>query len=405
MENYQWILEHSLLYKFKVINKETLLDEEEFYTSKEKYIKFSFKSCIFREFPIFPHPEDLTTLEISKTKLEKIERADLKDFKNLVELYVFDCGLRKLNGDILRDLKNLSIISFARNKLQIIDSEIFDGLELIHFVDFRGNFSISGLYQLIKEFSTWPSLDDLKKEIKQNCFETKTLSCLTNEEKFQNMKEEIEILTRGLKATEEELRGEKIFKNELLKENEVLYSLKAIFDDAAFKDFTIHVGKSSFKIHKTLFAAHSSTLADIFKNNPNAQELNVQDISESIFKNIYEFIYENFLPDDANYLEIFIAASLLKIKNLKEIAALELLEKIDEKNALEVLMASNKFNHQEMRQKSFEIIQTKIFPVRLIDEKFAKQPEMLKELIETKITLDKKYEEMCKKMEVAAVKK
>ncbi|KAG5669347.1 hypothetical protein PVAND_017235 [Polypedilum vanderplanki] len=167
--------------------------------------------------------------------------------------------------------------------------------------------------------------------------------------------------------------------------------LQKIFADAAFKDFTINVGESSFKIHKVLFAAKSQTLSEIFKNNPEVQELNLNDISEVAFKAMYDFIYGEELAKDANHIEVFAAAARFKIDDLKENAGKFLLDNINENNAYNVLVLSNKFNHEELRKKAFKVIQDKIFLDRKLNENLAKEHQKLKELIDVKKLFEQKF--------------
>ncbi|KAG5667542.1 hypothetical protein PVAND_015521 [Polypedilum vanderplanki] len=212
-------------------------------------------------------------------------------------------------------------------------------------------------------------------------------------EQYQQYYNENNQLTEELKTVKKELQ-------QLKDENPIFNDIKKILSDPDFKDFTINVGQSSFKVHKTLFAARSATLAEIFKNNPDAQELNLKDIPESIFKAVHDFVYNNQLPEDENsFIEIFAAAARLKIEDLIKRTSAEILTKIDVKNAFEILVLSNKFDHEQMRQKSFKIIQRKIFPNRKLDAELAKQPEKLKKLIEMKTKLDKEQKELNEKFQ------
>ncbi|KAG5683587.1 hypothetical protein PVAND_012860 [Polypedilum vanderplanki] len=202
----------------------------------------------------------------------------------------------------------------------------------------------------------------------------------------QTMKSQLENFKSKLQKQEILIKNQREHITSLLackNKDTVASNLKKIIRDSTFKDFTINVGKSSFKVHKMLFAAHSSTLAEIFKTNPDAQELNLCDIPESTFKAVHNFIYNEQLPDNVNHFEVFAAAAKLKIDNLVKIVSTHILANINEENAFEILTIGNKFDQDNLRKKAFETIQDKIFPDRKLNEKLAKQPEKLKKLIDS----------------------
>ena len=58
-----------------------------------------------------------------------------------------------------------------------------------------------------------------------------------------------------------------------------------------FKDFSIKIEDREFKVHKFLLAARSPTLAEMIKNNPDADELQLVDISVEIFEKILKYLY------------------------------------------------------------------------------------------------------------------
>ncbi|KAG5667562.1 hypothetical protein PVAND_015539 [Polypedilum vanderplanki] len=348
---------------------------------------------------------NLTWLRFWNCKIEDIEQKHIKNLKNLTLFYVNNCGLKKLKGDLFEGLKNLEYISFANNEIEEIDSKILDVLNLLKYASFRGNKNIDMVFD--SRISNGKTLEDFKNEIKSK-FQPKLKQLVQpkNDEKtkkiqelmaeisnlkilqqhqevlIKNQREEIKNLL--VKQTKQE-RIMKEIKNENLNlKKQEKESFQKMFDEEEFKDFTIHVGDSSFKIHKVLFAAHSKILAKIFKENPQAEELNLCDISEATFKIIYDFFYKNHIKENENFIDIFVAASQLKINDLIEFSIEKLLKNINENNFLEILNLSNKFDNKDLQKKAFEIIQSKFFSHQKLDEKLVNQPEKIKELNETK---------------------
>jgi hypothetical protein len=308
-----------------------------------------------------------------------LERKHFKGLQQLTYVTFVNCGLTTLSGDLFSDSKKIEYISFWKNKLERIDANILDGLEHLTYVSFRANTNINMRYSK-DDAST--SLQALKNEIALKCnpeINAEAIKPLAREN--EALKAEIEVL------------------NDQQKQDTFLSSkLQVIFADAAFKDFTINVGEASFRVHKPLFIARSSTLAEILRNNPEAEELNLQDIPEVSFRAIHDFIYTSKLPESVNNMEVFAAAVRLKIEDLKEVAAEHLLSHIDETNAYDVLVLGNKFAHDKLTEKAFEVIKTKIFPERKLNEELARQPGKMKAMIDMKRQLDTQYAAMWKEV-------
>ncbi|KAG5667564.1 hypothetical protein PVAND_015541 [Polypedilum vanderplanki] len=381
-----------------------------------------FHDCTFNGFPInlhilLPH---LSGIEIQKSRLNQgLLREHLMKFESLTAIYVTHSDLKKLDGDLFKDLRQLERISFANNKLEEIGAEILDGLWFLNIVDFRGNTNIDIWYNSNNVNSS--SLEEVKNAIKSKC-KPKPKQHFVQQQQQVKMPQQPPILViqpqmQPLMMEDARSNAEKILLREnekltiensnlraaiknqeefikklqeenknLMKqlerqprhENPIFNDIKKILIDPDFKDFTFNVSESSFKVHKILFAARSATLAEIFKNNPDAQELNLDDTPVMTFKAVYDFVYNNQLPEDANYIEVFIAAARLKIDDLLKSTTTKLIDSINEKNALEILLLGNKFNNEQLRQKGFETIQLKIFPDRKLEVDLAKQPEKLK---------------------------
>lgn len=152
--------------------------------------------------------------------------------------------------------------------------------------------------------------------------------------------------------------------------------------DEFFKDFTVNVDTTQFQVHKLLLAARSPTLAEMLRNNPQAENLNLVDISVDIFDLILKFLYTEKLPvDDCDYLKLFAAAGQLKIEELKNYAAEKFYENVNSQNALEVLNLGNKYRHDGLRQKAFEEVKRKYQKIEFKDE-WSEQTEKIVRIIE-----------------------
>lgn len=192
------------------------------------------------------------------------------------------------------------------------------------------------------------------------------------------MKGQIQKLTNDnaeFKALKEKYDNDDIYKD-----------LTAALQDEELKDFVIKVDGTEIKVHKFILIARSKTFAEMIKNNPDADDIELTDISAESFKKIIKFIYTNKGPeDDLNLKEIFGAASKLKIKKLKEIAAIKLIETVNSKNSHEMLQLAIKFNNEELKKKIFDEIK-KIIP-KAKDE-FINEVDKMIQLIDTWMMVD-----------------
>ncbi|KAG5670668.1 hypothetical protein PVAND_000916 [Polypedilum vanderplanki] len=196
-----------------------------------------------------------------------------------------------------------------------------------------------------------------------------------NNQKINNLK---------LKVTE--TADDMSYENIKLKHEAVIFGdFKTVMDDNDFKDFTIKTEYEEFKAHKFVLAARSPIFARVFKDNIHAECLNLLDISTKIFREILHFIYTDDFPQstEIDYIELFKASERLKIEKLKMFSVKKLINKITSENAFEILILSNKYGYDELRQKAFEEIK-KYFDNEQIDDALATQPDKLKRLVEIK---------------------
>jgi hypothetical protein len=319
--------------------------------------------CQFCVFPsqlqiLFPN---VTKLLIKSSKLNHIGNGDIEKFDKLKSLTVEYCYVERLNGDLFDGLE-VEEISFKGNDIEVIEPEIIEDLENMSVINFLENTNISMFFSIDSKLSC--SMKDLLDEIRINCAPV-----------------ELKLATQ--QKTIEELQ------RQIAKMSEIQ---SALLSSDALKDFTINTGDSIFKVNKALLMARSPVICDLLKNNPETQELTLEDVEESTFKAVYDYMNSNELADTAYHLEVYSAAAKFKMVDLKKQAAAYLLANMDEGNCFEVLVMSNKFEHKQLQQKAFEIIRTKIFPERKLEDELMKQPEKLRTIIMAKRRFEKELE-------------
>ncbi|KAL7011672.1 hypothetical protein ACKWTF_014386 [Chironomus riparius] len=393
-------------------------------------------NCSIQELPkaLLAHFSNIKVVKIENSKLTKLEK--LENCENLEEFSSINNNVEFLPGNLFENCKNIQKVSFPENKLKIIQPNILDGLEKINFVDFRGNINYDCWYsadqasnsstindireELIKKFITLTSKNN---KIFTNKFQNKIKRLKGTRRKLriktQNLEQSHKILTeenQKLKKSQQHLQQLVQFMTtsedtltanlQKLKQSEMSYKIslqlekskhlqnqsqpqssfhtdiKTFLQNQNFKDFRIQIDDREFQVHKFILAARSSTLAEFMTQNPNADFLILEDISVNIFETILMYIYTDELPGDdkcINYNHLYAAASRLDILELKKFAASKVMDKINQQNAVEVLMLSNKHKHYEMKQKAFEEIKKSYpeFPSIWMDK-----PKKVKDFIE-----------------------
>jgi len=366
---------------------------------------------------IFPN---LKCLEIYDSKLKKISKFDLAEYKNLEKIIIEDNELDYLPGDLFEGFRNLEYIDFEKNNLKLIEPNILDGLNKLKNVNFLGNSNYNICYSIYPVYKPNANLQELKADLLAKFYarfqfvDNLKKSERILQQKIQHLDQDKNKLVqqnKKMNETEADLTGQLLISNTKIifmsKEIENLKSrldtqvgltidIKAFIKDEATKDFQIQIDDREFPVHKFLLAARSPTLAEILKYNPEVENLNLVDISVEIFEIILKFLYTDELPveDETNFLHLFAAAGKLKIEKLKNYAGNKVIELIDEDTAVDIFRLGFKYDNPDMRQKSFDKIKEKYPKINFKDE-WAVDPEKVMKIIE----IFKKKEEAMRKIE------
>ena len=315
---------------------------------------------------IFPNMRDLC---IWGSTLSAMDKNDLIEYKLLERIDFGDNKLEFLPGDLFEGFENIEEITFNGNFLKIIEPNILDGLKRLKFVDFGNNPNYKRIYSEYPEYKPNASLDEVKSEL--NCVFIRNIKSFKSTviRNYEN-----EMFHFQQEHDKEYPQPERNFVHDVYKYTQ----------NENFKDFIIKIGIHEFHVHKFLIAARSQTFANLIHNNPHVEKLDLIDIPVQTFEIILNFIYNDEFPLDEVNLDIirlFAAAGQLKIIDLMNYSARHILKIINEQNALELLRLSNKYEHNEIRQKAFDIIKLR-YPKITFKDKLAMEPESVSKLIE-----------------------
>ncbi|KAL7013134.1 hypothetical protein ACKWTF_015212 [Chironomus riparius] len=111
---------------------------------------------------VFPN---MKILWIMNSKLKKISKDDLKEYKNLTELRCSVNELEYLPGDLFDDFKDLKWIAFNDNNLRVVEPNILDKLDNLIHVDFRNNPQYGKWFSNHRNYSAHGKIDHVKLEL------------------------------------------------------------------------------------------------------------------------------------------------------------------------------------------------------------------------------------------------
>lgn len=218
-------------------------------------------------------------------------------------------------------------------------------------------------------------------------------ACSNIEAKIINLEKNLDEVLK-----ENQSLNEKLTKIDLKAKKGLIHDIHKSYKEEQNSDFTIKIDEKVFKVHKFMLAARSSVLAEMIQSNNEATQLDLVDISEATFKMILDFIYVEKIPEEnSNFKEIFMASGRLNLTDLKEFAG-EKIEVVDE-NALEIFTLANKYNHEELKLKCFKNIQ-KMFPNHQLKPELINQPDMVKQFIIEKKSIDEMMTKFKQKYEI-----
>jgi len=198
-----------------------------------------------------------------------------------------------------------------------------------------------------------------------------------------------------LEQLKKEIR-EKCAPEEMQAPEQIAARFKGLLLKDCFKDCAISIDGKEFKAHRLVIAAGSPVLSEMLEENPEAIELELQNIDAGIFEILLDFMYGNLnsdgLDDISILKDLLHAAHKLEMEDFKTIAVTKMLEMVNVENAADMLILATKFEAEGLKLRAFDEIK-KIFVDEKIKDDAINDPEGLKNLIE----LRKKYKEEAKK--------
>ncbi|KAL7023514.1 hypothetical protein ACKWTF_012649 [Chironomus riparius] len=310
-----------------------------------------FNKCNLTKVPqglprIFPN---MKIFSIWNSSLKNVSRNDLAEYKNIEKIGFCSNEIEYLPGNLFEEFYNLEEVSFSGNKLTIIEPSILNGLTKLKVASFENNPAFTKCFIDSPRNKSNATLQEVKDELFVRFYrdyknvEDLLKAGLKIEEENRVLKESIEILRTEI---EDQKNGAK---------KSIQSDIKRFLQtDESFKDFRIQIDDQKLSVHKILLAAQSPTFAEILKNNPDVENLNLVDIPVDIFEKILHFLYTDEFPHkETNFFDLFAVAGKLKIEALKDFAAEKIISMINKENAMDILKLSNKYEHKKLKLEAF----------------------------------------------------
>jgi hypothetical protein len=301
-----------------------------------------FNDCAFVEFPrskiLLDLVKNLTRLVFVDCGIKSISREDLRGLTNLKQLFIDSNYITRLPKDLFELTPNLEVISFRDNEIKEINAGILDHLENLLYFNLKDNVSIDVEYDNIKGEGN-VTLEEFEDAVKK-CDPIKKLKA--------EMRIEIVAVRLEVDQLKNENAASKAEIAELKKENAMVtkdsVELKEKIDN-------INAEMKEMKICEITVSINSKVLID---ENPGADDLNLEHVSEKTFEEILNFMHTKNPPNnDANLLELFTASARLEMKELMDATAEILKENVTPANALDIMNLCKKYPHEELSKKAF----------------------------------------------------
>jgi Leucine-rich repeat (LRR) protein len=340
-----------------------------------------FRSCNLAKFPdgeiLLDVAKDLTYLQLPGCHLTKVTREDLRGLGNLQTLFMRYNEIEQLPKGLFDFTPNLEFISFHSNKIKDIDADILDPLKKLKFfnlmdnatinvkydsINNAGNVTLAGLKEAIKKCDP---VEKFKVEMKMK-IESVEKENAEQKQKIESVEKENVKIKKKIESVEKENASLKRNFGELeTSHNELkidLKRLKEMKEKEIICDFTVSINGKAFHVNKEILAANSPVLKKLIEENRDADQLELQDISEKTFEAILSFMYSKNPPNNAtNLTELFAASARLQMKELKDMTAEILMEKVTPNNAADIIKLCQKYKHVELSKKAFNELK-KNFP-------------------------------------------
>lgn len=132
---------------------------------------------------------------------------------------------------------------------------------------------------------------------------------------------------------------------------------KRFKEDEDSKDVTFIIGTQEIRAHKQILAARSEVFSRMFSVDMSESRTNqvvITDIKVACFQALLNYIYTNACPEANATEELLYAAGKYELTDLKKRVAKHLAQRLNDKNALQLLVQFDRFDIQDCRKQAMD---------------------------------------------------
>lgn len=329
--------------------------------------------------------KDVKMLKFEDTHVDYLPRGLYKTFGNLVDLYIINCGLKEISRKGLIGLENLQMLHVGYNELTSVPSDLFVNTQKLKWVVFLNNKIERLSSRLFSPLMNQLELVDLRGNVKIDAFFLDKKAGDSKSISFDELMEKIDSSCDRPIANQSEMFMEKIVEG-----------FEELWNSKRLSDFAIIVDSKEFLVHKVVLATRSSVFSALFENEMHERQSNqmkIQDFSADAVEEFLQFFYSGRVPNETNAMELYALASKYDVLELKENCEANVLENLDESNAVEVLNLGHLYSSKEIVQKAFDMI-IKAYPDIDFPDNLKNSPVTVKKIIDERMQLDVKMKEL-----------
>jgi len=151
---------------------------------------------------------NLKNLEIDNSKLKKITKNDLIEYKYMERFSFRFNDLEFLPGDLFEGFEYLNLLTFNGSKLCVIEPNILDGLDNLKNVWFTANPNYNKCYSIHPIYNTNSTIQEIKDDLHEKYFSRfKFLQDMKNStDEVKHYKKKLKSAEDKIKAMEAELK-------------------------------------------------------------------------------------------------------------------------------------------------------------------------------------------------------
>lgn len=317
---------------------------------------------------------DVEGLWMEQATIEYLPKGLTSIFPSLVNLAIFNCGLKEISRRDLVGLSQLQNIDLGHNLLLALPNDLFVNMTKLKFISVQDNkleTVCSRVLEPVREHLEYADFKGNNPNMQVTTFE-------------KGGKVNIEDL---MQAIDDNFKPPAETRTSNL--NAIVKNLRKLFISERYHDCVIRTEKGDIKAHKLILSANSSVLEAMLSRMDGLRksEIKIVDFSAGSVKDLISFFYTGEVETNENSMDLFGLAVKYDVPDLKTICEEMIAANIDELNALEVFTLGHLHDSYPLKRSAFMQIEA-MLPGEKLDDRLINDPETLYDLVNSKRRYD-----------------